>query len=153
MSLLKATLSQVAETPFSPSPLRLIRQTRVEFFSIRLDEKEFCHSVCLSFLSDQTPEGELIFNQALNISKHLFVPLEANIIAVCPQTELGGINLKHQKIRKGPWGPIKTWIQSCGRSGFETKTIGWLDKLFGHTGSISIVADQQSDLGIVWVKY
>ena len=107
-------------------------------------------AIPLAFLSDPSAPAEFIFNGALVKSGKLFVPKGSRLVIPSGPNWIGGIDLRNRKLREGHPLNVSDWLQTTGGR-IEHRTWLIIQRCLEKGGSVWVVADEKSDLGIVWL--
>jgi high-affinity K+ transport system ATPase subunit B len=133
---------------YSETDLRSKKSEDITFFiPTRVSELEFLKAVPLAFLTDSTPEANLIFRSALLKTEKLFVPAGTKLVRADYPYGLSGIDFKDHSLRKGKPYDVSNWLASKG--GFIS-TAAWssICDCLRSGYAAWVVADDKSDLGI-----
>ncbi|MDR3606621.1 MAG: hypothetical protein P4M08_04475 [Oligoflexia bacterium] len=76
--------------------------------------KLFAHTVCIAYLGDSTPIGDLIFNHALSHLDKLFVPKGVQFVP--PIQGIGGFDYKNEKTRTGHTHSVINWLRKNSKT-------------------------------------
>ena len=117
-------------------------QPEIDLISLRgASLAEFAHTVCLSYLSDNTASGKQIFDHAIQYCGKFFVPAGLRLVSVSSSTGLGGFDIGNVKTRRGPAQAVLDWLCEFNGTGpvqvMNQETVLIADR-FGVIGSIRI---------------
>jgi potassium-transporting ATPase ATP-binding subunit len=117
-------------------------------------EREVADAAQLSSLADETPEGRSIVvlaKEKYGIRERNLYELNAHFLPFSAQTQMSGVNLDHQEIRKGAAQAIDSYVQSFGGQ-FPRSTRSIVDGISKQGGTPLVVADGPNVLGVVELK-
>ena len=136
-----------------PSPSRAkpkkLASTVWKLLPITKSIREFAQAVCLVTLGNSSKEADHIFNSAREKAEHIFVPKGSHFIKADSLDGLSGIDLKDGNLRIGTPEAIESWLRGQART-VSQRTLAAIEFLSRHGGEILLVADQYSELGIIF---
>ena len=111
--------------------------------------REFAQAVCLVTLGNSSEEADCIFNSAREKAEHIFVPKGSHFIKADTLKGLSGIDLKDRNLRIGTPEAIESWLRGHAHA-VSSRTLAAIKFLRRQGGEILLVADQTSELGIIF---
>lgn len=112
--------------------------------------KELAHTVCLAWLGDFSPMGQLIFNQAIQVAVKVFVPKGMTFVAAKGNMP-GGFDFENRKVRRGQIPDVLSWI---GEQGGDQKQCEFVLKsiLQKRNNDVLLIANNFGLMGYVQLR-
>jgi K+-transporting ATPase ATPase B chain len=112
-----------------------------------IDNAHFIHSVVLSSLADETPEGKSIIELA-KVNPRDYRINNAQFIKFTAETRSSGIDIDNRRIRKGAVDAIKMLCEKAGNP-FPTETANTVNQISNNGGTPLVVSENEKILGVI----
>ncbi|TDB68918.1 potassium-transporting ATPase subunit KdpB [Arundinibacter roseus] len=122
------------------------KATRI-FAANGVDEKQFAHSVLLSSLSDETPEGKSIIELVGGVPANLKLD-NFRFIKFTAETRSSGIDVGQTRIRKGAVDTIRTLSEKAGNH-FPEEIHEQVIAISANGGTPLVVAENERVIGVI----
>ncbi len=116
-----------------------------------VSDLEFAEAVCLSSVSDLTPEGRSIVDFGKRVCAFISPSEEAKFIPFTAETRMSGVDYGDISIRKGAMDSVSKWLKANGGD-LDPKIKEDVERIATSGGTPLVVANSKKALGVIHLK-